>query len=261
MIQELTTQMHGSRNRFATAFAFTCILSCAVWSGKDLAAQTFSYRPDSRRAVQSVSIGFTSVNFRFDGDGEPEPSFAFSGGLYGLVYARPNFHVTFAYGSEDAQDLRMLDASLTTWGEFRLTGSDGTRLYVPIALHSNYRRVAPEGQEDSLIDAFNVTVIGLGTGLGFVAQPVAAVAVEARAMPIIGLALHAFGDAAGSSRLIDANLLLHSPAMIGRLGFSVGYGFRKQIWNVSASSLFPVTQNDLFDYSGTSHALSIGVNW
>lgn len=237
------------------------ILPCVVWIAADVHAQAFSYRPDRAQAVQSVSAGLTMVEFRFDGEGDPDPSFEYSGPLYGVVYTRPNLHVTLGYGVQNDVDLRMLDASLTTWGEFRLTGSEGFRLYVPIVLHSNYRRVAPEGSEDSLVDAFNVTVVGLGSGLGLAGSTPARLAFEARVMPVIGLALHAFGDSAGSSRLVDTHLQLHSPAVIGRVGLSAGYGLRVQVWNVGSSSLFPVTHDDLLDYSGTSHSLSIGVNW
>lgn len=248
-----------SRPRIAAAGA--CLLLCAGWGDRDVAAQMFSYSSERARTVQSVSFGYMSVDFRFDGDGTPNPSFEFAGPLYGAVYTRPNFHVAFGYGSEEERDLRIFDASLTTWGEFRLTGSLNSRLFVPIALHSQYRRVAPDGQEDSLVDAFNITVIGLGTGIGFVAQLDERLQIEGRAMPIIGLALRAFGDSAGSSRLIDTGVKVHVPTLAGRFGLSAGYGFTAQVWNISASSLFPATQDDLFDYTSTSHSLSIGVNW
>lgn len=238
-----------------------CLFLCTAAGGRDAAAQMFSYSSDRAQTVQSLSVGYTAVDFRFDGEGTPNPSFEFAGPLYGAVYTRPNFNVGFGYGSVDERDLRMLDASLTTWGEFRLTGSPTARVYVPVALHSEYRRVAPDGQEDSLVDAFNITVIGLGTGIGFAAQAAGGILIEGRAMPIIGLALRAFGDSAGSSRLIDTRINLHVPSLAGRFGISAGYGFTAQAWNISASSLFPATQDDLFDYTSTSHALSIGVNW
>ncbi len=260
-IRTRTMAVHHQPRRLRSVAIGLCALAWSGWCGGDAAAQMFSYHPDRPRAVQSVALGRTVVDFRFRGDGVPDPSFEFAGPLYGAVYTRPNFHVAFGYGREDERDLRMLDASLTTWGEFRIAGSDVSRLYVPIALHSDYRRVARAGQEDSLVDAFNVTVIGLGTGLGFVTRSFAGMAIEGRATPIIGLALRAFGDSAGSSHLIDTHLQLHSPPIVGRLGFTAGYGYRSQRWNVRSSTLFPVTQDDLYDYTGSSHMLSIGVNW
>lgn len=247
------------RLRCALIGAFIVFFACLP--DGNAAAQMFSYNPDRVRAVQSVSFGYTSVDFQFSGDGTPDPSFEFAGPIYGAVYSRPNFHVAFGYGAQDDEDLRMLDASLTTWGEFRVLGSALTRLYIPIALHSSYRRVAPEGEEDSLVDAFNITVLGLGTGLGFAAQTAGGVQIEGRATPIIGLALRAFGDSAGSSRLIDTHVQVHAPGLAGRFGVSAGYGFRAQVWSISASSLFPVTQDDLFDYAGSAHSLSVGINW
>ncbi len=242
------------------------------------AAQMFSYNPDRPRAVQSISFTFTMVDFRYNGSGTPSPSFAFDGPLYGVTYSRPNFHVTLGYGNDERVDgsicdgagdcdppvidLRMLDASITTWGEVRLTGIPGrTRLFIPIAVHTGYRRVAPDGLEDSIVDAFNITVLSIGTGIGGALELGGGLRVAVRATPMIGLALRAFGESAGSSRLFDGHLQLHAPGLVGRFGLSAAYGFRAQVWNVSASSLFPDTHDDLFDYSGASHAASVGISW
>lgn len=260
------------------ALPFALVLAALFLPARDADAQMFSYAPDRPRAVQSLSFTYSVVDFRYDGAGAPLPSFEFNGPLYGATYTRPNFHVTLAYGSDErtstatdcdpapcaptSVDLRMLDASVTTWGEIRLTGTpDKGRLFVPIALHTGYRRVAPQGLEDSLVDAFNITVLGLGSGLGGVAELGGGLRLEARATPIIGLALRAFGEAAGSSYLFDGQLRVHAPGLVGQFGLSAGYGFRLQAWNVSASQLFPTTHDDLFDYAGHSHAASIGVSW
>lgn len=258
--------------------SLVAVFIIAVLPLRSATAQMFSYNPDRPRAIQAVSLGYTMVDFSYDGDGAPNPSFEFDGPLYGATYSRPNFHLTFAYGRDErtadvfdcippgcpqqTTDLRMLDASVTTWGELLLAGAHGSgRLFLPILLHSSYRRVAPKGREDSLVDAFNITVLGLGTGLGGTLALGEGLRIEGRATPIIGLALRAFGDSAGSSRLIDTNVALHAPSLIGRFGVSAGYGYRGQVWNVSASSLFPDTQDDLFDYTGTAQTVSLGVNW
>lgn len=270
------SKLPSSRTRGTLLAAF--LLATVLLPVTGAAAQMFSYNPDRPRAVQSASFTYSLVDFRYDGEGSPTPSFAFEGPLYGVAYTRPNFHVTLGYGIDERSetpavcdtppcapttvDLRMLDASITTWGEIRIAGTPGrTRLFVPIALHTGYRRVAPEGLEDSLVDAFNITVLGIGTGLGGVAELGGGFLLEARATPIIGLALRAFGESAGSSHLFDGHVQLHAPSLIGRFGLSAGYGFRGQAWNVSASTLFPDTHDDLFDYSGSMHAASIGVSW
>lgn len=265
----------------STRVALLSALLLATWllPVRGAAAQMFSYNPDRPRSVQALSLTYTVVDFRFDGAGTPTPSFAFDGPLYGVTYTRPNFHVKLGYGRDERLDasipcedvsncgqrridLRMLDASITTWGEIRVTGTPGmSRLFVPIALHTGYRRVAPDGLEDSLVDAFNITVLGIGTGVGAAVELGAGLRLEARATPIVGLALRAFGESAGSSWLFDGHVQLQAPRLIGRFGLAAGYGFRAQVWNVSASQLFPTTHDDVFDYSGASHAASVGITW
>ena len=247
----------------------TLLIRAAAWflmlvsiQASDAGAQMFSFDRERLRPVQSLSFGYTIIDFNFNGSGTPNPSFEFDRPIYGVVYTRPNMVATLGYGADDsARDLRLLDASITTWGEFRLSESRHGRLYVPVGLHTNYRRVAPRGEEDSLVEAFNITVLGLGTGLGYHLYAGDALIVDLRAMPIIGLALRAFGDSAGSSRLFDASAHVHRPKAIGRFGFSAGYGFRVQVWNVGASSLVPQGSEDVFDYAGSHHVLTFGVNW
>lgn len=234
-------------------------------------AQQFSYGADDRpRPTQSVSFGYMLVDFTYHGEGDPSVSFAYTDPAYGVVYTRPNFQASLVTGEQaaapgagDTRPRRLLDASLTTWGEFLLhrerTGA--ARIFLPIALHSNYRRVAPEGEEDSLTEAFNVTVLGLGAGVGFDSAFGDRVTLEARALPIIGLAVRAFGDAAGSARLLDTDVQLHLGPLVGRFGLSVGYGFRTQVWSGTSSNLLQELEDDLFDYRGTHHLVRVGVNW
>ena len=224
--------------------------------------QMFSYGVNRPQAVQSVSFSYTLVDFSYNRSGIPEPSFEFEAPIYGIVYTRPNVVASLGYGADDtARDLRLLEASIFTWGEFRLAESARGRLYLPIVLHTNYRRVAPRGEEDSLVDAFNITVLGLGSGLGYHHRFGDALLVHLRAFPVIGLALRAFGDSAGSSRLIDGGLHLHAPRLVGKFGVTAGYGFRAQVWNIGESSLVPQNRDDIFDYAGSQHVLQLGINW
>lgn len=228
-------------------------------------AQLFSYGGDRPRAVQSVSFAYKVVDFNFDGEAPSDQTFEFEAPAYGVLYTRPSFSASITYGPEtgdSGRDLRLLDAAITTWGEVVVGGSEGSsRIYIPIALESNYRRVAPRGSEDSLVDAFNLTVLGLGTGLGFSVDVTESVRFEGRATPVLGIALRAFGDSAGTSYLIDTDVRVHIMDLAGRIGVSAGYAFRTQVWNVDASDLLLGEQEDLFDYSGTQHLLTVGVNW
>lgn len=252
----------------------------AVWPGavvvlllisQAATAQQFSYGGDERRAIQSLSFGYTALDFQYNGGGTPHVSFAFSEPAYGAVYTRPNLFASVAFGEQAAIDtsfggrpLRLVDVRLTTWGEFFLTrpGAPGRpRLFLPIALHTDYRRVSRKGDENSLTEAFNITVLGAGTGLGFESALGKRAVFEARATPMIGLALRNFGDSAGSSWLVDTDAQLHLGPLAGRLGLSLGYAFRYQAWNIAASSLLGEVTQDLFDYTDLHHVFRVGINW
>jgi hypothetical protein len=84
---------------------------------------------------------------------------------------------------------------------------------------------------------------------------------EARATPIIGLALRSFGDATGRATFLETDALVHLGQIAGRVGLTIGYSLRLQGWNVSASDLFPNIDDQLFDYGGHVHAFHAGINW
>ena len=246
-----------------------CLLAAAVLMtlAGDASAQRFSLRSGAQ-AVQSLSVGYYVIDFEFDGDEEPPFSFNFDQPAYGLIYTRPHFLVTLAFGTQNPDadglgDLRLLDVSLTTWGELRLRGLSAgpTRLYLPIVLFGNHRRVSPRGNNESILEDFNVSVLGLGTGLALDRTLGQTAFVEARINPIVGIATSSLTDAFGLAYLVDADLQVHRAAVFGRLGLSFGYTFRYQVWNVNASNLFPDATDDIFDYKGLQHILRAGVNW
>ncbi len=245
------------------AGGLAAVLALVLSSSAD--AQMFSYGGERPRNIQSLSLAYKLVDFNADGAALDERRFEFAGPAYGAFYARPSLTASVTYGprSEDAsRDLRLLDAAITTWGEVLLTGSPATaRLFVPIAIQSNYRRVAPRGSEHSLIDSFNLTVLALGAGLGYASDLARRVRFEFRATPMIGLALRAFGDSTGISYLIDADLRIHVLDLAGRIGLTAGYGFRAQTWNVDGSNVLLGLEEDLFDYSGAQHLITVGMNW
>ena len=252
-----------------SAFVVVMLSTAAVLlaPGSTASAQQFPFR-SGVQAVQTLSVGYLLIDFEFDGDERPLFVFDFVEPAYGLVYSRPHFLVTFALGDQSAdgegrENLRLLDLSLTTWGELRFRGmSTGrSRAYIPIVLFSNYRRVSPQGGEGTLLDAFNVTVFGLGLGLGLESVLGEKVVFEARANPGLGFATSSLTDAFGSAYLIDADAQLHLAQLFGAVGLSLGYSFRLQVWNVNSSNLFPDATDEFFDYKGRQHLFRVGVNW
>ena len=235
-----------------------------------LCAQLFSYESESPRPTQAISGTVGYVDFEYAGGGTPSERFDFDDAVYGILYSRPNVQVSVLVGTHEPQNpafdqdrLQLIDAAFFTWGEIGLSRklSGGTsRLFIPILLHSNHRRVAKEDEATTAVDAFSVTVLGIGTGLGAIGQ-LEKLQVEARATPVIGIATRSFGDATGSSWLFDGDLLVHVGPLLGRFGFSVGYGFRIQSWNVGTSDLIQDVEEDFFDYSGLQHTARLGLNW
>lgn len=225
--------------------------------------------PESR---QTLTARYTHLDFAYNGDAALPATFDYAGPVYGVAFTRPGFHGTLAYGrgapapsAGDPTDLRVIDAALFTWAEalriVTLAGGDG-RLYVPLALHSNYRRVARENEDEAAFtDAFSVTVLGLGTGLAGDLPLGRRLHLEARVLPVIGLAARTLGDATGNARLVDADAALHLPELSGRLGLTLGYAFRAQDWNVSLDAPGLADGGDFFHYGGRQHTVRVGLNW
>ena len=253
-----------------------CALLAAILLGlgpQTSEAQRFSYGADRARTVQSLTFRYSWVDFEYNGDEAAPPiSYAFRGPVYGVVFTRPNFYASIAIGNDDraasagvpARDRQMLDAALFTWGAlspFPRFAEGRYRLFIPILLHSGYRRVSDINVEEGFDTNFTVTSLGLGAGVGFSGELSERVIVEGRAAPVIALATREFDSGLGSARLFDADVQAHIGPLAGRFGLSVGYGVRAQVWNLRGSDLFENAVADLYDYRGTQHTFRVGVNF
>jgi hypothetical protein len=232
-------------------------------------AQLFSYDREAPRPTQAVAFAYVPVDFNYTGGGEPVDRFDFDDVVYGLQYTRPGLQIAVLLGNHRPagataeEDLQLIDASLFTWGEIGLTrelSGGANRIFIPIALHSGHRRVAVEDEAETAIDAFSVTVIGIGSGLGLNLER-GKVQVVARAIPAIGIATRSFGDATGSSTLFDGDLSLHVGPIVGRFGLHFGYAYRSQRWNVGSSELLEDVAEDYFDYAGSHHLVRAGISF
>ncbi|WP_457653831.1 hypothetical protein [Rhodocaloribacter sp.] len=250
-------------SRASLSAVFLSILAVAL-PGLTPRAASAQPRTFAEGPRQAVSVGFFLIDFTFAGDVQPDPVFDFTDPAFGITYARPNVFATFAFGNQSGaageDDLRLLDFSLLLWGEvepFRFEEESRARFFVPVALHSGYRRVSRQGANDNLLDAFEVSVLGLGGGAGFEIRG-RNVRVEGRALPVIGLASQSFGGSTGISTLFDADLQVHLGPLANGLGITLGYGFRLQRWNPGGTGL---QSGDFFDYSGHQQLFRVGVNW
>lgn len=260
---------------FAPVLLTSLVLLVAALCPSAAHAQRGRYGQGGPRSAQALAAGLWQIDFAYNGRSDTlARRYDYAGAAYGVVFTRPNFLASFAVGNsapdpaiqEPGEDLRLIDAALFTWADLYTlleSGEGQRRLTIPLALHSSYRRVAQalEEEEDEITDAFGVTVFGLGTGLVFTGELGRSAFVEARAMPVIGLATRSIGDANGTARLLDLDAQLHLGPIAGRLGLSAGYNFRWQVWNVGTSDLFEAFAPDYFDYKGTHHGFRVGVSF
>ena len=222
--------------------------------------------------MQSLSLGYIPVHFAYDGD-DPAPPvrFGFDAPAYGAVFTRPNLKASVAIGTDEQpdaegveRDRRLLELALFAWGAFYPVpewAGERYRLYVPVLLHSGFRRVRDSGPADDFDNDFDVTSLGLGTGVGAGGRLGERVLFEARATPVFGLATRQFDGSVGTTRLFDADVQVHLGPLFGRLGISAGYGFRAQAWNLRGSEFLNEAVAELYDYRGSQHSFRVGVNF
>ncbi len=241
------------------------LVFASIAAVSDARAQLFSYGRVAQQRTTTVALAWQAVDFQPQGGKPGEEAPAFTGPAYGLLYLRGNLSASIAYGPEntaEGPDTRLLDFSIETWNRlFAIGKSEAVRLYIPLTLQSNYRRVNLAGQADAPFSSFQVTALGLGAGLGGSAERGKKVLFEARAAPVLGVALRSFGGSAGLSWLVDASARLHVREAFGRLGISAGYGFRVQAWRAGDADLLLDPDQTRVDHRGSRHMVALGLSW
>ena len=230
-------------------------------------AQPFYFGNEAPRASSTGMLGYSVVNFEYNGEDSDVPTLNYDTPLFSVTYSQANLFAALSFGSQNApdtttNDLSFLDFTGALWGEVFLSEAATeakNRVFVPITLFTNYRKVAPKGID--ALEEFNITTLGLGLGLGFYGQFSENVLLEIRSVPVIGVAVRSFGDSAGNARLIDNDIQLHFGSVFKTIGISLGYHFRVMVWDVNTSSVFGNLSEDLFNYRETFQTFSIGVNW
>ncbi len=246
-----------------------CALFClaAFFPAESAHAQTFFFGNKTPRLTAAGMLGYSVVDFKFDGDETPTQPLSFDAPVYSLTYSRASLYASFSFGSQNAadtttRDLSFIDFTGAIWGEayFSEAATEADqKVFIPIMLYTNYRKVAPKGID--VLEEFNITTFGLGLGLGYYAAFSENVQLEMRATPVFGVAIRSFGDSAGTARLLDGDVQLHFGQVFNTIGISLGYHFRAMIWDVKTSSVFGNISSDLFNYRETNQTFSIGLNW
>ena len=244
-----------------------CSLVLLLCFAQSALAQPFYFGNNRPRTTTAVTIGVTAIDFQFDGENAPARVLNFDSPAYGVTYSRSNIFGSIAFGRQNSSDsttndLSLVDFTLALWGEVffsEAATSADQRIFVPIKLFSNYRRVQPSGMD--LLEEFNITTLGLGLGLGYYGAIGEHVLIELLSTPVLGYAVQSFGDASGFAQLWDNDLQLHFGSVFDKIGISIGYTLRLTRWNINTSGIFANLSDDLYDYKDTRQTFSIGINW
>ena len=240
------------------------LLTCFA---QTIEAQPLYFGNKRPRTTTAVMVGVSAIDFRFDGENEPEQRLDFNSAAYGIAYSRSNIFGSLAFGRQNTSDssfseISLVDFNLAIWGEAFFTedaSSAAHRIFAPILLFSNYRRVRPRGVD--ILGEFNITTLGLGLGLGYYGAMSESVLLEIRSTPALGYAVQSFGDSSGLAWLFDNNVELHFASVFDKIGISLGYTLRLMRWNVNASGAFTTISSDLYDYRDFRQTFSLGINW
>ncbi|NNE70664.1 MAG: hypothetical protein HKN29_09925 [Rhodothermales bacterium] len=207
-----------------------------------------------------VGAAFVPVTFELEHENSAI-AFRFDDSVYGLVFTRAGLHASVYRGNGTAGDREMdlFDINLAIKGELLGDQLEGQWFYVPVMLHSTYRRIR-RVEENTEFAAFEYTGIGLGAGLG-IRHSFGQIRVLGHAAPGIGLATRSFGTSGGRTTLLDTDLEVRFDGLTDRFGLLVGYGFRLQNWRVGGPDAFDAAGSGKVTYRGSTQALRVGLTW
>ncbi len=207
-----------------------------------------------------LSVAYVPVTFEFD---HPDPTvgFSFDEAVYGIVFTRAGLNASVHRGSSktSTRELDLFDINLSILGELFQEQLEGNSIYVPVMLHSTYRRVR-RIEANSEFAAFEYTGIGVGAGVGLRHER-GRIHLAGHAVPGIGLATRSFGAAGGRTTLLDGDIQVSVNQAFGRFGLLVGYGFRWQSWRVGGPDAFDAAGAGKVTYDGINHAVRVGLTW
>lgn len=221
--------------------------------------------------THGLSIGYSAVDFTYSGDELPPDFYDFVNPAVSLIYTRPNVRAMLTYGTQDREigndrigGRALLEGSFSTWVPLwspipSLSGGPA-RFYIPVLAHLDGRRVSQDSDVESIINEYNFTVLGLGTGVAF-SGVWGTTGLDARLTPIVGYASRSFGDATGFSYQVEGSLDVHLGRLFGELGLVAGYFFRYQEYDINRGQVFLQLANDVLNYTNIQHTVHLGVTF
>lgn len=252
-----------SQSRWLLA-VLICLSGVSSSSGRQFTS------PDIFRPDIGAGVSYTATEFTFDGFDcsdfcEQTGEFKFSGPLYGVFVSRQGMMLSLARGtqkgsSEVIGDRELITANILAWtalNPFGMDDPDDLRVFVPVGIHSGYRKLSRDGDAGK-VDEFESTVIGLGAGLG-VEKISRRTLFAARVMPFAGIASRSVGFGQGYTTMLDADVEISFGPAFGKFGLLVGYSFRWQKWSLDNIGI--VGSEGDQEYRETRHGFRLGLTW
>ncbi|MBO6575286.1 MAG: hypothetical protein JJ896_07725 [Rhodothermales bacterium] len=236
---------------------FIRLLAAAVLLAAMLPA---SGNAQPRPELSTVTVAAVPVAFALDHE-NPAIAFDFSETVVGLYITRPGLQIALHNGSPFNDDgaLDLFDLNLSVFGRLLADRTEDWPVFVPVMLHSSYRRVR-RIESGSQFAAFEYTGVGLGAGLAGRRES-GRVSVQVRGVPGIGYATRSFGASGGWTTLVDSDLHITVDQLFGRFGLALGYGFRYQAWRVGGPDAFDAAGSGKVTYDGNTQSLRVGITW
>lgn len=233
------------------------VFLCAV------VASALAQNNNVRLEIPGTSAGVIvqSTDFRFDGTAPSEVVFQIDGLAYGVFYNRGPVFMRVVRGTESIGNNDNLVLT-----DFTLSGSaaiqpwkDKTNqqwsVFFPIGLQSNYRRIK-RTQGNAEIDAFEYTVVAIGSGIGL-DTPLANGLLTGKGMGYFGIANRSFSYDTDTSAILEASLVWSSVRLTERFGISVGYNYRWQKWYSDLGEI----SGSSYNFVGSHHAFQVGLSF
>lgn len=249
--------MNSKLVKFAGLLFFFLIIMGGL---NTLRAQMFSVRsPEHRYTPPGVNlyVYFQPTNFRYKPSGvglAPTSPYNFNNPIYGLEYESGflNFHLGVGWNLGPGKYLNYFSLGGKLHTELPLVSTRLIDFAIPIVVRINNLRVQNK-QQTTETNTFNQNSATIGSGLAFgVVDEKHGLRFKTDFVAGYGFSSRAFGVNSGTLFDFESNTKLYFDRLIGRVGFSIGYSYQYDRFNLPGVT---------FDYAMSGSRLLLGVTF
>jgi len=205
-------------------------------------------------------IAFTlgRIDHHYTGSVDVTQLLEYEGIGYGLSYIGPQLRATGLFAQREGGGI-FFDISGLGWFMPSSVKLDlqNTTIGMPIGFLIAWRRVT--GSDDRA--PFNAQAIQFGAGGSLIQRFNRRVRLDLKILPLLGITGARDADSVGLSWAADIDVFLTVLSVFSNVGFTVGYTFRYQTWNVNGSRVFSDVVDEVYDYAGTVQTITAGVRF